>query len=225
MVKAVLIDKACESKNVNLKVDKDELYKKCKFKSNDSFSLRHTWKVDKTWSKKNNVDFKYVSVYAKNNGRANMENKYDLPPPIDKELFFGSLIILAHETKNLMSEEDYRNSSEEQTNYLEYVDPIDLTLCLWNSFYENLFGGFEDLSSTALLDELEEDELDNIPDNMKTSSGYLKDDFVVDDDDLIMEDDEIQDTDESEFSTSGEQDEPELQFEEYEYSDEDKLLA
>lgn len=223
MVKAVLIDKAGESKTVNLKVDKDELYKKCKFKSTDSFSLRHTWKVDKTWSKKNNVDFKYVSVYAKDNGRANMENKFDLPPPVDNELYFGCLIVLAHATKNIMSEEEYLSSTDEESNYLEYVDPIDLSTATWNSYYENLFGGFEDLSSSALQDEFEEDELENIPDKMKTSTGYLKDDFVVDDDEeLIMDDDEniAATSDESEFSTSGEQDE--LQFEEYEYSDEDK---
>ena len=231
MVKAILIDKSGEIKAVNIKVEKDELYKKCKFKSTDSFSLRHTWKVDKSWSKKNNVEFKYISVYAKDSGRANMENKFDLPPPIDKDLYFGSIIILAHELKNLMSEQDYDEAKEEGTysdledKYLEYVDPIDLSTIVWNSFYDNQFGGFEDLSASILQDENEEDELDQIPDKMKTSTGYLKDDFVVDDDeDLIMDEDHIEGTsDESEFTTSGEQEE--LQFEEYEYSDDEKLLA
>ncbi len=229
MVKAVIIEKSGECKSISIKVEKDELYKKCKFKSNDSFSLRHTWKVDKSWLRKNNKDFKYISLYAKDNGRANMENKYDLPPPIDNVLYFGSIVVVAHDNKNIMSEQEYNNEKEEgqssdiEESYLEYVDPIELTTNSWNLFYEHLFGGFEDLTSSALQDELEEDELDVIPAQMKTSSGYLKDDFVVDDD-IIEDDDNIEGTsDESEFTISGEQDE--LQFEEYTYSDDEKLLA
>lgn len=225
MVKAVIIEKSGDCKSINIKIEKDELYKKCKFKSNESFSLRHTWKVDKSWLKKHKIDFKYISLYAKDNGRANMENKYDLPPPIDNVLYFGSIVVVAHEIKNIMSEEEYNEAKEEaqcsdlEDSYLEYVDPIELTTKVWNQFYEHLFGGFEDLSACALQDEFEEDELDQIPDEMKTSTGYLKDDFVVDDDD-----DNIEVTsDESEFTITGEQDE--LQFEDYTYSDDEKLLV
>ena len=57
----------------------------------------------------------------------------------------------------------------------------------------------------AKEDELEVDELDEIPSEMKTKSGYLKDGFIVDD-----EDDEDEDWD----NTS------DLDFEEYTYSDE-----
>lgn len=228
MVKAVLIDKAGEIKAVNLKVEKDELYKKCKFKSTDSFTLRHTWKIDKSLNRKIGDVVKYVSIYAKDTGRANMENKYDLPPPVDHPLFFGCLIMLGHNTSNVLSEEEYNDAKmkegddeDKEDTYLEYVDPSDLTTKSWNLIYENLFGGFEDLSATAIQDELEEDELENIPDKMKTSTGYLKDDFVVDDDEeLVMDGDES--SEESEFLFPEDQ---ELQFEEYEYSDEDKLVA
>ena len=55
-----------------------DLYKKCKFRKPDDFAKRHTWKYKNKW----------VSVYAKNKGRANSENKYDLPPPIDNDLYF-----------------------------------------------------------------------------------------------------------------------------------------
>ena len=79
MTKVVLITKAGTVKtetikNVNLK----ELYKKCKFRKPDDFEKRHTWKHENKW----------VSVYSKNTGRANSENKYDLPPPIDSDLNF-----------------------------------------------------------------------------------------------------------------------------------------
>jgi hypothetical protein len=64
-----------------------------------------------------------------------------------------------------------------------------------------LFGGFEDLSLTCKEDENEEDELDNIPKNMKTKKGgYLKDGFVVDSSDAEEEssgsDDDDSDSDE-----------------------------
>ena len=45
-----------------------------------------------------------------------------------------------------------------------------------NKVYEKLFGGFEDLKSESES----EDELDEVPDDMKTKDGYLKDGFVVD---------------------------------------------
>ena len=44
--------------------------------------------------------------------------------------------------------------------------------------YEKLFGGFEDLTLTAIEDENEIDELENIPKEKKTKQGYLKDDQI-----------------------------------------------
>ena len=173
----------------------DNYYKCCSYRKKDGFEKRTEWKVD--------IDKKKlkIEVWSRNDGKANTENKYDFPPPIDNELYFGKCLVVCYEKGNV----------------------CDLSNDLWLKVYEHLFGGFEDLSASALQDEFEEDELENIPDKMKTSTGYLKDDFVVDDDEeLIMDDDEniATTSDESEFSTSGEQDE--LQFEEYEYSDEDK---
>lgn len=131
----------------------EELFKKCGFKKEDGFLKQHTWKV-KTGGAKY-----FISVYAKTEGRANTENKYDFPPPIDSTLFFGNCAIVA------------KNDVE------KYVD---LSLDLWTTIYEKLFGGFEDLSATAAEDELEEDELANVPKEKKTKDGYLKDGFVVD---------------------------------------------
>ena len=96
----------------------------------------------------------------KKNGRANNENKYDFPPPIDNSLFFGTCCIVA---KKLGKMEN-------------------LTLELWEKIYEKLFGGFEDLSSSALEDEEEKDELEFVAKEHKTKQGYLKDGFVVDSD-------------------------------------------
>jgi hypothetical protein len=45
--------------------------------------------------------------------------------------------------------------------------------------YEKLFGGFEDLTRNDTTDD--EDEMKHIPKEKQTKSGYLKDDFIVDD--------------------------------------------
>jgi hypothetical protein len=103
----------------------------------------------------------YVDVWAKNDGRAGNENKYELPPPIDELIFYGNIALVARVDKETT---------------------IDITIELWNTIYEKLFGGFEDLAATAIEDENEIDELDAIPLHKKTSNGYLKDGFIVDDD-------------------------------------------
>jgi len=169
----------------------EELFKKCGFKKSEDFIRQVEWNV-KYDSKKY-----YIEVFAKTEGRINSENKYDFPPPIDTKLFFGSCAILAH-----LKKEDGSKS---------YTD---LNLQLWNKIYEKLFGGFEDLATTAKEDEEEEDELANIPKEKKTKQGYLKDGFVVDSSDG----DEEKSTSDTE-STSEESD-----IEESEESDNNELV-
>ena len=194
----------------------EELYKKCNFKKPDGFIKQTIWKLKsegKKWS---------VSVYAKTEGKANMENKYDFPPPIDSTLFFGSCALVCQQIKDDGS--------------LEYVS---LSVEQWEKFYEKLFGGFENLADTAAADEEEEDELANVPAIKKTKQGYLKDDFVVEDeeegdaeeaDEYDIEDDE--DSDNLEESSGTDEDDElegeledfgsELSEEEYDYDSDDK---
>tara|TARA_A100001015_G_scaffold194614_1_gene216978 strand:+ start:2411 stop:2893 length:483 start_codon:yes stop_codon:yes gene_type:complete len=151
-MKIIIIDKHCSIKEVN-NHNIHDLYKQCGFKKINGYIKHHTWVVtiDKNIHR--------VSVYGKDTGRAGMENKYELPPPVDNVLFFGK-IALVH-------------------------DDEDLTIDLWNKIYEKLFGGFFELDKE---EELSDDELDEYPDEMKTKSGYLKDDFVVSDDDSDVND-------------------------------------
>lgn len=153
----IIIDKQGTIKSLKIKDFKEEeLYKKCGFKKADGFIKQTDWNVK--------LDgIKYVaSVYAKTEGTANNENKYDFPPPIDTKLFFGSCAVVC-KTKILNA---YTN----------------LTVEMWNKIWEKLFGGFEDLALTCAEDDAEIDELDFIPASKKTKQGYLKDGFVVDSD-------------------------------------------
>jgi hypothetical protein len=103
-------------------------------------------------------------MYGKIDGKANSENKYDFPPPIDNKLYFGSCALIG------MIKDDVNN-----------ITNVNLTVELWEKIYEKLFGGFENLALTCNEDDEEEDELLNVPKNRKTKKGgYLKDGFVVD---------------------------------------------
>lgn len=164
----IIIDKLGTAKELNVKDYKEtDLYKKCGFKKEDGFVKQTEWtpKIDGQ---------KYViSLFAKTGGKANSENKYDFPPPVDTKLFFGSCALVGS-----------CKSSDGTTSL------YNLSIALWNKVYDKLFGGFEDLSATCLEDEEEEDELDNIPDEKKTKEGYLKDGFVVDSDGDVDDDDD-----------------------------------
>jgi hypothetical protein len=156
----IIIEKTGVLKSLLVKeFDESELFKKCGFKKAEDFIKQTEWNIKLDGKKY------YVSLYAKADGRANSENKYDLPPPVDSKLFFGSCALVA-KVKNDESKNVFTN----------------LTLELWTKMYEKLFGGFEDLTTTALEDENEEDELEKVPKDKKTKHGYLKDGFVVDSD-------------------------------------------
>jgi hypothetical protein len=203
----------------------DDLYKKCSFKKADGFGKVAEW----TYSKRGE-NMITVELWARHDGVANQENKYDFPPPVDNELFFGNCALVARDSN---------------------MKIVDLTVEKWNKVYEHLFGGFETLADNEDEDDEEEDELDNIPSSMKTKDGYLKDGFIIedaledaanssesdehdvedddDDDDNSDSDDDrcdekcdtTTDDDDENDSASGSDESSELVSEEYDYSDSD----
>ena len=87
----IIVEKVGTLKPLSIKEFKiEELYKKCGFKKGDGFLKRVEWNAKYEGKKY------FIEVYAKTEGRANSENKYDFPPPIDETLFFGSCAILAY---------------------------------------------------------------------------------------------------------------------------------
>lgn len=211
----IIVEKNAALKLLAVKDFKEEeLFKKCGFKKPDDFAQQTEWKI------KIDGEKYLVSVYAKSDGRANSENKYDFPPPIDSKLFFGNCAIVA---------------KKQDVNDAGKFKHCNLTLELWEKMYEKLFGGFEDLAVTAIEDENEIDELENVPKEQKTKHGYLKDGFVVDSSDTDDEEEyDSDDEDEDDEEDTDEQDEnddedesnledigSELSEDEYDYSSED----
>ena len=183
MKKVVTISKGGSVKDEKIKsFNLDEIYKKCKLKKADNFSLRHSWSFKNQW----------ISLYAKDKGRANSENKYDLPPPIDSNLYFGTMILIKHKNKKPKNNE-----------------VLDFTKEEWLQLYEKLFGGFEDLGDEDSYSEEDEE----IPDELKTKHGYLKDGFVVssegdeEDEDYVPNDEEEEDEDEDDVDGVSDSDE------------------
>ena len=94
-----------------------------------------------------------IQLYAKKRGKAGNENKYEFPPPVDNVLYFGKCLL---------------------------VNPSgDLTVEMWNDFYESIMR-FENIEETE--SESEEEEVDG-----EYTNGYLKDGFVVSDNELEEE--------------------------------------
>ena len=194
MTTIVLINKNSDIKQTKIKdLTREILHIKCGFKNNNDFDKRTTWNIAIEEEVFN------IELWAKNSARANTENKYDFPPPVDTELYFGTCALIR------VDDDD---------------NIIDLTIEVWEKVYEFLFGGFEDLNSE---EEPSEDELENVPDEMKTKAGYLKDGFVVSTDsdkdensvDEDYEDDSENDSDDESLEDS------ELEVESYDYTDDE----
>ena len=132
-----------------------DFYKKAGFKSAEGFNKHTTWKLDI-----NGTQY-HIALYGKTAGKANMENKFEFPPPVDTVLFFGNCI-LANVVNGVVSELDAED---------------------WEMIYQYLYGGFEDVSGSD-DDEDDEDEADintGLDGLEKTKDGYAKDGFIVDD--------------------------------------------
>ena len=105
---------------------------------------KHISKLNK-WNY-NNCDF---VLYGCENGDAGEENKYDLPPPVDCELYFNDLYFI-----------------KLNQNKLE-----NLSIQEYNIFYNDCFGGFEDIEST-------DDEEENSLSEHTSDRDFINDDDI-----------------------------------------------
>ena len=169
----IIVEKSGSLKNAKT-ADLVDLYKKCGFKNNEGFSLAHAWSVDF-----NDTEYK-LEVYGKVTGRANTENKYEFPPPIDNVLFFGSCAAILYVNDKMTD----MGSSE------------------FNDIMEHLYGGYSDIGDSDEEEEEDEEDDTGLP---KTKQGYVKDDFVVSSD---PEDDDVASEEEEEIVESDEEIKP-----------------
>ena len=191
-IQALLVERSGTLKSVNLggsAVSEDVFFRKCNFKSREGFALRGTYAVP--------GETTVIHVYGKDQGVANTENKYELPPPLDQALYFGSLLLVAVDNGKCVA------LSKEQ----------------WLAVYNHHMGGFDDTAKAASEEEeqIEQEQLQEEAAVLEfTKEGYAKDGFVVDDDEPVEQTPE--EPEEPEFVE--EPDDPEAPFEVEEDEDE-----
>lgn len=158
MTKYVFVSKSgeIEQKTTKQQIEDEKIFKLCNYKSANGFEKLHCFPFHI-----NDADNGY-EVYGKKNGRANSENKYEFPPPIDKELYFGSLCIIKREDGII----------------------TELTTEEWSTKYESLFGGFEDIEDSDGERSMDSEVYSS---DEYTKEGYHKDSFIIDDDELVEE--------------------------------------
>ena len=136
----------------------------------DNIPIIHYWKEDS------------IQLLGHNIEKGCNENKYDLPPPIDSELYFGDLYIVKVDSNNNI---------------------INCTLKDFEKFYNLKFKGFYDINST---DEEEEDELSE----HTSDRDFIDDEDIEDNDDDDIEDEE--DDKDNENDEDDEDDDSEISF-------------
>jgi len=92
-----------------------------------------------------------IYLYGYTSGRESRINKHELPPPVDMNLFFGDLLVLKKTNNKVLNftKKDYKK------------------------FWNNAFGGFENLDDTINEDEEEEYGDD---DEYDYSDSFIEDD-------------------------------------------------
>lgn len=214
MTSIVLIERNGNVKQIKTKeLTRDTLYKKCGLRSNEDFERTTTWEIE------HNKEMFIIELWGKTEGKANNENKYDFPPPVDNRLYYGTCVLIRVDDKDCI---------------------INLTSDTWLKLSEKLFGGFEDLdeyegeedNEDVGDDEEEDDEEEVVTKPTKKGKKHEDDD---EDDDAIDDEDEEEEEEECKKKPStkhiiaieSEEDEiedyygSELEEESYSYSDDE----
>lgn len=166
LLSILLVSKTGEVHAANIKeFAEDDLFKRAGFKSSTDFCERTVFRSDT----------KTVHVFGKITGRAGQENKYEFPPPIDKTLFFGTVLLLA------------KTVDDEK--------PTGLSVEEWETMYDAFMGGFEDLGTEDTSTDEDDVDAQEAAGRKLTRDGFVKDGFVVDDDEDEEEADEEEDDD------------------------------
>ena len=150
------------------------------------FNKIKSFKISKGCVYERECDFQWndktISIYASSNGKAGNENQYDLPPPIDSQLYFGNVLALCHEDSKLTK--------------LSHAD--------FNQFYDDAMGGFESLGDEDSYSDEEE------PDSDDSIHEFIVNDSEIEEESEESEDSENEQSCHSSDSVEESEEEPEL---------------
>jgi len=115
MFHILVVDKSGQLSTIKT-ANLDNLYKKANLKTEAGFIKHCQWNVTTKEYPNLNIDF-----YGKKVGKATYENKYEFPPPIENQIFFGKCLLVAY------------TKTPKITSY------VSLTEVLWQEVYCNLY--------------------------------------------------------------------------------------
>jgi transcription elongation factor S-II len=123
-------------------------------------------------------------------GKAGTENQHELPPPLDKHLYFGDIILLLTKEKK------------------SFARPIPMKSEEYENFYTQMFEGFEDLEEG----EDDEDEEDDFDEEEEGEEGGEEGEFEENEDQVEFSDDNEEQEVVEEFEGNLKKDEEEEEF-------------
>lgn len=135
-----------------------------------------------SWKAKDNTG--QLQLWGWREGKAGTENKHELPPPHDEVLLFSDAVIVL----------------------VTGGSAVDFTAEMWSLFYDDAFGGFEELGDKDSEEEEEEEEEDEEDDG-----GGDDDGGDADEDEDENEEDEEDEEDEGEADEEDEEEEDEAE--------------
>jgi DNA-directed RNA polymerase subunit M/transcription elongation factor TFIIS len=130
--KLLLLTKGAEVKEVQATLTAGGVLEMAAIKS--ALKKKDTPDLLKSYKTKTSTLF----LFGYSTGKAGTENKHELPPPHDTQLFFGDILLVASKNPNC------------------WKTPIPFTSDQYEAFYTRAFGGFEELDSEEEEEEEEE---------------------------------------------------------------------
>lgn len=197
-VSIIVIDKNGIMKQQNVKnLTQDTIYKKCGLRNSNGFHRRHVWYI-------HTMDIDTVELWSCDTVKSGLDNKYELPPPLENKVYYGSMALIS-----VQNDGTFEN----------------LTLNMWAQIYENLLEDSsnhedsQDNNSVTFPDTRRSTNYDNIHDDEEEdeeedNEGSETSEYIQEENTTIYEDG-LNEEEYHDFMESLHGDGSELQEEEY----------
>lgn len=157
-VPALVLTQNCEVKSVKFQIQKEQ--EGCSLSDVQKFLKKKTAPVLLgTYSWKGQT----LHLLGYKEGKAGTENQHELPPPLDKDLYFGEIVILLSKDKK------------------SFAKPILMKSDEYENFYTQMFEGFESLDEDSEQEEEYEEEQDE--EDVKHEAEFEENEEFSDDND------------------------------------------
>jgi transcription elongation factor S-II len=125
-----------------------------------------------------------LTLFGYTTGKAGTENKHDLPPPLDAELYFSDILLVASKEAD------------------SWENPVSFSLEEYEKFYQKAFGGFDDVESDE--DDDSDDEEEALEEEEEEEKPVKK---KVAEEEGVPEDEQEDEDEEEEFEEEDEEEE------------------